>query len=238
VVSTEKNMEIRRGSERGYADHGWLRSFHTFSFADYYAPAHMGYRSLRVINEDRVEGGMGFGTHPHRDMEIISYVLSGGLQHRDSMGTGSVIRPGDVQRMSAGTGVTHSEFNASPDELVHFLQIWIMPDQRGYAPSYEQKHFSEQERQGTLRLVGSKDGRDGSVTIHQDASLFAGLLGAGQSADHELAKGRYAWLHVAKGKVQVGGQELSTGDAGAFDNPGKIVLSAAEPSEVLLFDLA
>ncbi|HEY6080089.1 MAG TPA: pirin family protein [Polyangiaceae bacterium] len=231
-------MEIRRGSERGYADHGWLRSFHTFSFADYYAPAHMGFRSLRVINEDRVEGGKGFGTHPHRDMEIISYVLSGGLQHKDSMGTGSVIRPGDVQRMSAGTGVTHSEFNASPSELVHFMQIWILPDQRGYAPSYEQKHFSEQDRQGKLRLVGSRDGREGSVTIHQDASLYAGLLAPGQSADYELGKDRHVWLHVAKGKLQVAGQELAAGDAGAFDEAGKIMLSAVEPSEVLLFDLA
>jgi len=234
-------MEIRRGSERGYADHGWLRSFHTFSFADYYAPAHMGFRSLRVINEDRVAGGKGFGTHPHRDMEIISYVLSGGLQHKDSMGTGSVIRPGDVQRMSAGTGVTHSEFNASPTDVVHFMQIWILPDQRGYAPSYEQKHFSEQERQGKLRLVGSKDGREGSVTIHQDASLYAGLLAAGESTAYELGKDRHAWLHVAKGKLRVGdgaGQELAAGDAGAFDQAGKIVLSAVEPSEVLLFDLA
>jgi redox-sensitive bicupin YhaK (pirin superfamily) len=235
-------MEIRRGSERGYADHGWLRSFHTFSFADYYAPAHMGFRSLRVINEDRVEGGKGFGTHPHRDMEIISYVLSGSLQHRDSMGTGSVIRPGDVQRMSAGTGVTHSEFNGSPDELVHFMQIWILPDQRGYPPSYEQKHFSEQDRQGKLRLVASKDGRDGSVTIHQDASLYASLLTPGQSIEYELGKDRHAWLHVAKGKLQVtglgGGGELGAGDAGAFEKSGKIVLNPVEPSEVLLFDLS
>jgi redox-sensitive bicupin YhaK (pirin superfamily) len=235
-------MEIRRGSERGYADHGWLRSFHTFSFADYYAPAHMGFRSLRVINEDRVEGGKGFGTHPHRDMEIISYVLSGSLQHRDSMGTGSVIRPGDVQRMSAGTGVTHSEFNGSPDELVHFMQIWILPDQRGYPPGYEQKHFSEADRQDKLRLVASKDGRDGSVTIHQDASLYASLLTPGRSIEYELGKDRHAWLHVAKGKLQVAGlgegAELATGDAGAFERAGKIVLNAVEPSEVLLFDLS
>src|SRR5690242_6764300 len=196
----ESSMLIRRANERGYADHGWLRSFHTFSFADYYAPAHMGFRALRVINEDRVEGGKGFGTHPHRDMEIISYVLSGGLQHRDSMGTGSVIKPGDVQRMSAGTGVTHSEFNASPSELVHFLQIWIMPDRRGYAPGYEQKHFTEAERQGQLRLVASNDGRDGSLTIHQDARLYASLLAPGEPVTHDLAQGRYAWLHVARGK--------------------------------------
>jgi redox-sensitive bicupin YhaK (pirin superfamily) len=231
-------MLIRRANERGFADHGWLRSFHTFSFADYYAPAHMGFRSLRVINEDRVEGGKGFGTHPHRDMEIISYVLSGGLQHKDSMGTGSIIRPGDVQRMSAGTGVTHSEFNASPTDTVHFLQIWILPDSRGIAPSYEQKHFSEEERQGRLRLVASKGARDGSVAIHQDASLFAGLLAADQRVSYDLPKGRYAWLHVARGKVEVAGAELSGGDAGAFEQGGEIALVAREPSEVLLFDLA
>jgi redox-sensitive bicupin YhaK (pirin superfamily) len=234
-------MLIRRGSERGYADHGWLRSFHTFSFADYYAPAHMGFRALRVINEDRVSGGKGFGTHPHRDMEIISYVLSGGLQHKDSMGTGSIIRPGDVQRMSAGTGVTHSEFNASPSDEVHFLQIWILPDARGIAPSYEQKHFTESERSGKLKLVASKDGREGSLTIHQDASLYAGLLAAGERASFALPTGRYAWLHVARGKVQVAGQELAAGDAGAFE-PGaatsEIVVEGREPSEVLLFDLA
>jgi quercetin 2,3-dioxygenase len=231
-------MLIRRANERGFADHGWLRSFHTFSFADYYAPAHMGFRSLRVINEDRVEGGKGFGTHPHRDMEIISYVLSGELQHKDSMGTGSVIRPGDVQRMSAGTGVTHSEFNASPTDTVHFLQIWILPETRGIAPSYEQKHFSEADRQGRLKLVASKDARDGSVEIHQDASLFAGLLSPGERVSYDLPQGRYAWLHVARGKVEVAGAELAAGDAGAFEQGGEIVLVAREPSEVLLFDLA
>jgi redox-sensitive bicupin YhaK (pirin superfamily) len=198
----------------------------------------MGFRSLRVINEDRVEGGKGFGTHPHRDMEIISYVLSGGLQHKDSMGTGSIIRPGDVQRMSAGTGVTHSEFNASPTDTVHFLQIWILPDSRGIAPSYEQKHFSEEERQGRLRLVASKGAREGSVAIHQDASLFAGLLAPDQRVSYDLPKGRYAWLHVARGKVEVAGAELSAGDAGAFEQGGEIALVAREPSEVLLFDLA
>jgi redox-sensitive bicupin YhaK (pirin superfamily) len=231
-------MLIRRANERGYADHGWLRSFHTFSFADYYAPAHMGFRALRVINEDRVEGGKGFGTHPHRDMEIISYVLSGSLEHRDSMGTGSVIRPGDVQRMSAGTGVTHSEFNASPTELVHFLQIWLLPDQRGHAPSYEQKHFAEAERQGQLRLVASNDGRDGSLTLHQDAGLYASLLAPEQRVTHELAAGRYGWLHVARGKVDVAGQVLASGDAAAFEVPGPISLLAVQPSEILLFDLA
>jgi len=231
-------MLIRRANERGFADHGWLRSFHTFSFADYYAPAHMGFRSLRVINEDRVQGGKGFGTHPHRDMEIISYVLSGALEHKDSMGTGSVIRPGDVQRMSAGTGVTHSEFNASPTETVHFMQIWLLPSSRGIAPSYEQKHFSEQDRQGRLKLVASADAREGSVAIHQDASLFASLLAPGERVAHDLAQGRYAWLHVARGKVEVAGVELSAGDAGAFEQGGEIALVAGEPSEVLLFDLA
>jgi quercetin 2,3-dioxygenase len=231
-------MLIRRASERGFADHGWLRSFHTFSFADYYAPAHMGFRALRVINEDRVEGGKGFGTHPHRDMEIISYVLSGSLQHKDSMGTGSVIRPGDVQRMSAGTGVTHSEFNASATEPVHFLQIWILPEVRGHAPSYEQKHFTEAERQGCLRLVASKDGRAGSLSLHQDAAIFAGLLGAGDRVTHDLPNGRGAWLHVARGKVEVGGQELMSGDAAAFQEGEEISVVGREPSEILLFDLA
>lgn len=231
-------MQIRRAGDRGYADHGWLRSFHTFSFADYYAPAHMGFRALRVINEDRVEGGRGFGTHPHRDMEIISYVLSGELQHRDSMGTGSIIRPGDVQRMSAGTGVTHSELNASADEPVHLLQIWLLPDERGYPPSYEQKHFTEQDRQGTLRLVASKDGSEGSLTIRQDARLFAGLLAPGERVSHVLPQGRYAWLHVARGKVEVGGETLSAGDAAAFEKGGEIAITGADPSEILLFDLA
>jgi len=231
-------MLIRRAHERGYADHGWLRSFHTFSFADYYAPAHMGFRSLRVINEDRVDGGKGFGTHPHRDMEIISYVLSGALQHKDSMGTGSVIRPGDVQRMSAGTGVTHSEFNASQSEPVHFLQIWILPDARGQAPSYEQKHFTEAERQGKLRLVASKGGQDGSLRLQQDARLYAGLLASGESVSHELLPGRYAWLHVARGKVELGGETLGAGDAAAFEQAGNIAVSPLEACEILLFDLA
>jgi redox-sensitive bicupin YhaK (pirin superfamily) len=231
-------MLIRRAGERGYADHGWLRSFHTFSFADYYAPAHMGFRSLRVINEDRVEGGKGFGTHPHRDMEIISYVLSGALQHKDSMGTGSIIKPGDVQRMSAGTGVTHSEFNASPTELVHFLQIWILPDARGHAPSYEQKHFDEAERQGKLRLVASKDGAEGSLTIHQDARLYAGLLAPGDRVAHTFGPERYGWVHVARGKVALAGQELAAGDAAAFEKTTEISIEGSEPSEILLFDLS
>jgi len=231
-------MQMRRAAERGYADHGWLKSFHTFSFADYYAPAHMGFKTLRVINEDRVMGGKGFGTHPHRDMEIISYVLSGALQHKDSMGTGSTIRPGDVQRMSAGTGVTHSEFNASPTELVHFLQIWILPDGRNHPPSYEQRHFSEAERQGKLRLVASKDGLEGSVSIHQDASLFTSLLAPGESVTHRFIPGRSGWLHVARGKVKVGDEVLVAGDAAAFEEPAEVNVSAEENSEILLFDLA
>ena len=222
----ENRMLIRRADERGFADHGWLRSFHTFSFADYYAPAHMGFRALRVINEDRVEGGKGFGTHPHRDMEIVSYVLSGRLEHKDSMGTGSVIRPGDVQRMSAGTGVTHSEFNGSATEPAHFLQIWLLPDSRGHAPSYEQKHFTEDDRQGRLRLVVSKDGREGSLTLHQDASIFASLLGSGDRVAHQLPPSRYAWLHVARGKVEVGAHELAAGDAAAFEQGGEIAIWA------------
>jgi redox-sensitive bicupin YhaK (pirin superfamily) len=197
----------------------------------------MGFRSLRVINEDRVEGGKGFGTHPHRDMEIISYVLSGALQHKDSMGTGSVIRPGDVQRMSAGTGVTHSEFNASPDEPVHFLQIWILPDGRGNPPSYEQKHFTEADRQGKLRLVASPDGRDGSLVIHQKASLYASLLAPGERVVHQLVQGRSAWLHVARGQVEVAGQELGAGDAASFEDAGEIAIAGREPAEILLFDL-
>ncbi len=231
-------MLVRRANERGYADHGWLRSFHTFSFADYYAPAHMGFRALRVINEDRVEGGKGFGTHPHRDMEIVSYVLSGALQHKDSMGTGSVIRPGDVQRMSAGTGVTHSEFNASPSDEVHFLQIWLLPDQRGHAPSYEQKHFTEPERQDTLRLVASKDGRLGSLSLHQDADLYACILAPDKRVAHELGQGRYGYLHVARGAVEVAGERLTSGDAAKFEQAGRIEVVGREPSEILLFDLS
>jgi quercetin 2,3-dioxygenase len=231
-------MKIRRSGDRGFADHGWLRSFHTFSFADYYDPANMGFRSLRVINEDRVEPGRGFGTHPHRDMEIVSYVLEGELSHKDSMGTGSVIRPGDVQRMSAGTGVLHSEFNPSPSSGVHFLQIWILPDRTGYKPSYEQKSFSDDERAGKLRLVASPDGRDGSVTIHQDGRLFAGTFTDGQRARYELGQGRHAWVHVARGTVEVQGEKLNAGDAAAVETSGPIDIVGTSSGEVLLFDLA
>ncbi len=231
-------MTIRRASERGHADHGWLNSFHTFSFADYYDPAHMGFRSLRVINEDRVQPTKGFGTHRHQNMEIISYVLEGGLQHRDSIGTGSVIRPGDVQRMSAGTGVAHSEFNASSTELVHFLQIWLQPSQSGIAPGYEQKTFPREEKDGRLRLVASPDGSDGSVTVHTDARLYAGLFASGQGARHELAPGRHAWVHVARGRARVNGKELGAGDAAALSDEGAVSIEGVDGAEVLVFDLA
>src|SRR5258708_5851663 len=198
--------EVRRSGERGLADHGWLKSFHTFSFADYYDASHMGFGPLRVINEDRVQPGKGFGTHGHRDMEIISYVLEGELAHKDSMGNGSVIRPGDVQRMSAGTGVHHSEFNPSPKNPVHFLQIWIEPDKRGVQPGYEEKHFDAASKRGKLRLIASSDGRDGSVRIQQDADLYATLLEGGDVLEHSLAKGRRAYVHVARGHVTVNGQ--------------------------------
>jgi redox-sensitive bicupin YhaK (pirin superfamily) len=231
-------LSIRRAGERGKADHGWLLSFHTFSFADYYDPAHMGFRALRVINEDRVQPGQGFGSHSHRDMEIISYVLDGALEHKDSMGGSSIIRPGEVQRMSAGTGVTHSEFNASNDELVHFLQIWILPARPGGKPGYEQKAFPEGERRGKLRLVASPDGRDGSVTIRQDVALYASLPRTGETLRHELAGGRHAWVHVARGQVEIGGEQLEAGDAAAISDARGLELTGRDSSEVLLFDLA
>jgi redox-sensitive bicupin YhaK (pirin superfamily) len=229
---------VRKASDRGHARHGWLESFHTFSFADYYDPAHMGFRALRVINEDRVQPAQGFGRHSHRDMEIVTYVIEGALAHGDSLGTGSVIRPGDVQRMSAGTGITHSEYNDSKSELVHFLQIWILPERAGIEPSYEQKSFPESERAGRLRLVGSRDGRDGSVRIHQDVALYAGLLAPGQSAAHELAPGRHAWLQVVRGSLSLDGTPLAAGDGVAIGEEKRIALDARTASEVLLFDLA
>ncbi len=231
-------IEIRKSSERGYADHGWLRSYHTFSFADYYDPQHMGFGSLRVINEDRVKPGTGFGTHGHRDMEIISYVLEGALAHKDSMGNGSTIVPGDVQRMSAGTGVMHSEFNHAPDGTTHFLQIWIEPSERGIAPGYEQKHFDDASKRGRLKLVASPDGRDGSVRIHQDAYLYAALLGKDDRLAHKLTGGRRAYVHVARGKVTVNGQPLEAGDALKATQTPEITLERGEGAEVLLFDLA
>jgi redox-sensitive bicupin YhaK (pirin superfamily) len=233
-------LTIRPAEQRGHANHGWLDSHHSFSFADYYDPQHMGFRALRVINEDRVAPGKGFGTHPHRDMEIISYVLDGGLAHRDSIGTGSVIRPGDVQRMSAGRGVSHSEFNASDRDAVHFLQIWLVPSERGIDPSYEQKTFSAEEKRGRLRVVASPDGRDGSVTIHTDATVYAGLIDRNETATLELATTRHAWIQVARGKVRVNGNELKAGDGAAISSsdPRTLQLEGVDGSEVLVFDLA
>ena len=231
-------IRFRPGRERGHFDHGWLDTYHTFSFADYYDPKHVYFRTLRVLNDDRVAPGAGFPTHPHRDMEIVTYVLEGALQHRDSMGNGSVIRPGDVQRMSAGTGVTHSEFNASESEPVHLLQIWMLPERKGTAPSYEQEAFSEAERQGKLRLVASPDGREGSVTIHQDNELYAALLNAGETVRHALKPDRHAWVHVARGRVQLHGTELAAGDGAAISAEKAIELTGVKDAEVLLFDLA
>ena len=231
-------MTIRPAEQRGHANHGWLDSHHTFSFADYHDPRHMGFRALRVINEDRVQPGRGFGTHPHRDMEIVSYVLEGGLEHKDSMGTGSVIRPGEVQRMSAGTGVTHSELNTSKSEIVHFLQIWLIPRERGIKPGYEQKVFPREEKQGRLRVVASPDGRDGSVTIHTDAVVHVGLFDQGESAELPLASGRHAWVQVARGKVRVNGEDLSAGDGAALSEEASVRVEGILGGEVLVFDLA
>ncbi len=231
-------IEIRKGADRGYADHGWLKSFHTFSFADYYDPANMGYGALRVINEDRVSPGRGFGTHGHKDMEIISYVLEGELEHKDNMGTGSVIRPGDVQRMSAGRGVLHSEYNPSKSNGVHFLQIWIQPDVVGIAPSYEQKRFEAAEKRGKLRLIASPDAREGSVTIHQDATLLAGLFDAGEKEEYALSAGRRAWVHAARGEVTINGIRLTAGDALKVADVDSLAIEQGNKSEILLFDLA
>lgn len=229
---------LRPAHERGHARHGWLESYHTFSFANYADPRYMGFRHLRVINEDRVAPGKGFPTHPHRDMEIISYVLDGALEHKDSLGTGSIIRPGEVQRMSAGTGVTHSEFNHSHSELVHLLQIWILPERTGLPPSYEQRAFSDEEKRGALRLVASRDGRNGSVTIHQDVDLYAVLLNAGELVSHHLVPGRHAWVQVARGAVTLNDAMLRTGDGAAISAEARLVIQGTETAEVLLFDLA
>jgi redox-sensitive bicupin YhaK (pirin superfamily) len=230
--------EIRRSQDRGHANHGWLDSFHSFSFADYYDPAHMGFGALRVINEDRVQAGMGFGTHGHRDMEIVSYVLSGALEHKDSMGNGSIIEPGNVQRMSAGTGVRHSEYNPSSANATHFLQIWIQPDAVGIAPGYEEKTFTEADKRGRLRLIASPDGREGSVTIHQDALLFAGLFDGAEAATHPIVPGRRAYVHVALGEVTVNGQPLGAGDALKLTGEPSLRIEAGRDAEVLVFDLA
>lgn len=231
-------MNIRRSEARGYADHGWLKSFHSFSFADYFDPAWMGWGNLRVINEDRIAPGTGFGAHGHRDMEIISYVLQGNLAHKDSMGNIKGIPPGDVQRMSAGTGVRHSEFNHAPDQTTHFLQIWIEPNQRGIEPGYEQKSFPAEQKRGRLRLVASPDGADGSVTIHADAALYAGLLDGAETADLTLAPGRKGYVHVVQGELDVNGQRLKGGDAAVLADEPLISLAGGRQAEVLVFDLA
>ncbi len=230
-------IELRKSDQRGYADHGWLKSFHSFSFADYYDTKHMGFGPLRVINEDRVAAGMGFGKHGHRDMEIISYVLDGALAHEDSMGNGSAIKPGDVQRMSAGTGVTHSEFNHSKTGATHFLQIWIMPNVTGIEPSYEERHFNVASKRGRLRLIGSPDGREGSVVIHQDAYLYAGLFEGAEQAEIPIAGGRLGYVHVAQGSVKVNGQLLAAGDAAKLIDVSLVRIDKGESAEVLVFDL-
>ncbi len=231
-------IEIRKAEERGYADHGWLKSFHSFSFADYYDPKFMHFGALRVINDDRITAGMGFGTHGHRDMEIVSYVLDGALAHKDNMGNGSSIRPGDVQRMSAGTGVQHSEFNHSTDQTTHFLQIWIQPNQLGIKPSYEEKHFAEAEKRGKLRLVASADAREGSVKIHADVSMYAGLFDGDETASMKVSTERRAYVHVARGRVNVNGRALHAGDAMKMVGANEVLIGDGEKAEVLVFDLA
>jgi quercetin 2,3-dioxygenase len=231
------HLQIRPANERGHADHGWLNSHHTFSFADYYNPAHMGFRTLRVINDDRVAPGMGFGTHPHRDMEIFSYVLAGELAHKDSMGNGRTLRPGQIQLMSAGSGVTHSEFNPSKQDGAHFLQIWIQPRERGLPPSYTEWHPKPEHASAPKVLVISEDGRDGSATIHQDADIYRIRLKAGQSVTHELTAGRGAWLQIAEGALLLDGIALATGDGASTEEPGTHTLAATQETEALLFDL-
>lgn len=232
-------ITIRKSQERGGGDHGWLNTRHTFSFDTYYDPRHMHFRALRVINEDIVEPGAGFPTHPHRDMEIITYVLEGALKHQDSLGNGSIIRPGDGQRMSAGTGILHSEMNASKTEPVHLLQIWIMPEKKGIQPGYEQKAFPDEEKRGQLKLIAARHGKNGAVTIHQDASLYVSLLNSKEKVEHSLARGRHAWLQVARGSVDLNGSRLEQGDGAAISDEQKVLISGAQDgSEVLLFDLA
>ncbi|MCI0355585.1 MAG: pirin family protein [Acidobacteria bacterium] len=232
-------MITRRASaDRGHVQHGWLDTYHTFSFDTYYDPAHTHFRALRVINEDRVAPGAGFPMHAHRDMEIITYVLEGALEHKDSLGNGSTIRPGDGQRMSAGTGIRHSEANASKTDPIHLLQIWILPEKKGLAPGYEQKSFPPEEKRGRLRVIAARDGRDGAVTIHQDVSLYASLLAPGQQVEHQLDPGRHAWLQVARGAVTLNGTKLDQGDGAAVSDEGKLTISAGQEAEVLLFDLS
>ena len=231
-------LTIRKSEERGHANHGWLDSYHTFSFANYYDPQHMAFRSLRVINQDQIAGGKGFGTHPHRDMEIISYVVSGALEHKDSMGTGSIIRPGDVQRMSAGTGVTHSEFNPSKDEGARFLQIWITPEKVGLKPSYEQKNFPSGQRTDVLKRVADREGREGAVKVHQDVSIYATMLTGGSEVTHTIAPGRQIWVQVVQGHVNINDTDLREGDGAAVTDLTAITLSSQAGAEVLVFDLA
>lgn len=231
-------ITLRQSSDRGHANHGWLDSYHTFSFANYYDPNHMGFRALRVINEDWVQPGKGFGTHGHRDMEIITYVLDGKLEHKDSLGNGAVITPGEVQRMSAGTGIMHSEFNPSQTEAVHLLQIWIIPDQQGLQPSYEQRAFGLEERLGNLRLIAAKDGRDAAVTIHQDVDLYSAVLQKGDRVSYQLQPSRYGWLQVAKGEVSLNGYALKAGDGVALSEAESLKIGTDTNAEILLFDLA
>lgn len=237
-MQTSSDITIRKAEDRGLADHGWLQSRHSFSFADYYDPNHMGFHSLRVINDDRVAPGEGFGTHPHRDMEIISYVVEGALEHQDSMGNGSIIRPHDVQRMSAGTGVDHSEYNPQTDQPAHFLQIWITPAETGVDPSYEQKHFPLEEKRNRLRLVVSPDGAQGSVTVGQDAKVYATVLEPGHRIQHALDPERHVWVQVITGHLTVNGERLHTGDGAALETTDELVLIGIETSDVLVFDLA
>ena len=231
-------ITIRKSNDRGHADHGWLHTRFTFSFADYFDLEHVQFRTLRVMNDDRISGGGGFPTHPHKDMEIVTYVLEGALAHKDSMGNGSVIRPGDVQYMSAGTGVAHSEFNASDKETVHLYQIWMFPDKKGYKPVYDQKHFGEAEKSGKLRLVASPDGRDGSVKIRQDNELYATVLAPGEVVKHELRPDRHAYVQVARGSVALNGEKLETGDGAAISGEQALELRGVDKAEILLFDLA
>jgi quercetin 2,3-dioxygenase len=231
-------LTLRPSQARGHANHGWLDSYHTFSFANYYDPKHMGFRDLRVINEDRIAGGGGFGMHGHRDMEILTYVLEGALEHKDSLGNGEIIRPGEVQRMSAGTGVFHSEYNASRTEPVHLLQIWILPNQQGLEPSYEQKAFSREERSGKFRVIAAPDGRDGAVTIHQDVELYSAILSPGDETTYQLKPDRYAWLQVAQGTALLNGQLLNAGDGVALGKEKTLNLTTNDGAELLLFDLA
>lgn len=231
-------ITLRKSSDRGHADHGWLKSFHSFSFAEYHDPRHMGVGNLRVINEDRIAPGTGFGTHGHRDMEIVSYVLSGVLGHKDSLGNGAQIVPGDVQRMSAGRGIRHSEFNQAQQQETHFLQIWLLPDERDIEPGYEQKHFEAADKRGRLRLVASRDGRDGSVTIHANASMYAGLFDGGEAAELPLDTGRVTYVHLVRGRLEVNGQALDGGDAVTLRGEERLVLANGQDAEVIVFDLA